>query len=144
MIMNPFIIAITLILILAIGYILSRPFLNAHTMPESSATTRDYLLQYETLLSEINELEATVAQSGDSKDTLGTIETKKHIAAALLKKINPLLVADQMSITKQPATEQSDGQAQIGLPLEEADYCPCCGSDVLDNDKFCTHCGYPL
>lgn len=142
--MDILLIIITVVVIMGVAYILSRPF--AHTKPASNGRgdTRDAQLQYEVLLREIK----TLQEDNDPADALDEvcrqIEDKKRQAAHLLSLIDAPLEGDLApQIVREPRV-QEDTRPDTLLLRDNTTVCPQCGRRVASSDKFCTHCGNRL
>lgn len=142
--MDILLITVIFAIIVTIGYILSRPFMNAETMNNTSSINGEYSIKYQMLLSEIKNLEDECLSAENPEHACEQLEDKKQQAANLLRKIYPPENKDLSSTGAEPAVKQSDTQPERDLSREVTLYCPQCGSQVLHSDKFCTHCGQSL
>jgi len=89
--MDLLLIIIILLIVLTIGYILSRPFADAEKREDSLNRIKIYEIQYQALLKEIKELEKKVREGTGTVEHQILIEAKKKQAAELLSLINPSL-----------------------------------------------------
>lgn len=129
--MNIPLILITVLMVIIISYILSRPFLKADNEPEPVTTLSQYESQYDALLGEIKTLEVTFERTQD-QSYRQQIEDKKEAAADLL------ILIDQEK--QQPPAANPAWDA----PHPTTVICPHCGRRVISGDKFCAYCGHRL
>jgi len=141
--MDFYLIAITIIIVLAIAYILSRPFTNAESLQGSSGYFDAYQAQYQSLLREIKNLENDCA-NGENDEGCHQIVIKKEQAAQLLRLINPSLNDQPFSSQPVNASSSADTKPEYALRHDGFYICPQCGDRVMSSDKFCTHCGHRL
>lgn len=87
--MEPLLIVIVFILVVVIGYILSRPFENPPQTPPKSPKSDQLENPYESLLLEIKELQYKRETANDPGDLDRQIEAKKRQAADLLRQTDP-------------------------------------------------------
>lgn len=143
--MDIFIVIIIMIIVVAIGYILSRPFMSgSKAVHEAPAIVNDYQFQYQMLLKEIKSLQTECEENHCPEDITSQLEQKKRVAANILRKINPPIddeiPNDRMADTTDQLSKESDQHtSKVG-----AYFCPQCGNQVISSDKFCTHCGKRL
>jgi hypothetical protein len=86
--MEPLLIAIVLLLVIVIGYILSRPFDNPPEAPTPPSRKPDHKSAYDALLDEIKSLQDALNVGGDVDDIEEQIRAKKQEAANLLRQEN--------------------------------------------------------
>ena len=89
--MDILLIIILLLIVLTIGYILSRPFIDAETHEAIPNRKRNYENQYQALLKEIKALEKEVQEGAGAVEHQNLIAKKKKQAAELFHLINPSL-----------------------------------------------------
>jgi hypothetical protein len=89
--MEPLLIAIVLLLVIVIGYILSRPFDNPPEAPTPPSRKPDHKSAYDALLDEIKSLQDALNDGGDVDDVEEQIRAKKQEAANLLRQENASL-----------------------------------------------------
>ena len=142
--MDILLIIITAVIVMAIAYVLSRPFANPAPILNSPREDKDYQQQYKNLLREIKTLQDECEAPDAAEEICSRIEEKKQLAASLLRLINEPF---EEQITPYPINEPVDPEeTQPETPyLRDKTYvCPRCGSRVASSDKFCTHCGHRL
>ena len=142
--MDLFLIIITVVIVMGIAYVLSRPFANPKPVLETPRSSQDYQQQYQNLLKEIKILQDDCETVGAPEEICNQIEEKKQLAADLLRLINEPI---QDQLPPKPVNEPLDPQdTQPEAPfLRDHTYiCPRCGGRVASSDKFCTHCGNQL
>ncbi|MDF1520655.1 MAG: hypothetical protein RQ728_06810 [Brevefilum sp.] len=83
--MEPLLIAIVLLLVIIIGYILSRPFDNPPETPTPPSRKADHKSAYDALLDEIKSLQEELKAGGDIDGIEEQIRVKKQEAANLLR-----------------------------------------------------------
>lgn len=142
--MDIFLIFIILIIVIAIGYILSRPFINTNAMREAPSTVGDFEFQYQMLINEIIALEEDCESAEKPDEICDQIDEKKEKAANLLRLINPPLEKDFTAEQPAPPAEEEYIKPDQTTPKDGTYICPQCGSRVKSSDKFCTHCGHRL
>jgi hypothetical protein len=142
--MDIFLIIITVVIIMGIAYILSRPF--AHPQPTSVSTgnTQDVHRQYEALLREIKILQEDQDLDDSSIEISSQIEEKKQQAAQLLRLIDAPLEEDLTPSPVQEPYPPEDTRPEALFHRDNTTVCPQCGRRVASSDKFCTHCGNRL
>jgi hypothetical protein len=89
--MELLLIAIVLLLVIVIGYILSRPFDNPPEAPTPPSHKPDHKSAYDALLDEIKSLQDELNAGGDIDGIEEQIRAKKQEAANLLRQINASL-----------------------------------------------------
>lgn len=89
--MNPLLILIFIPMVIAIGYILSRPFENLSKYQPIPPSKDDLKFRYESLLQEIKKLQHKPHVKLDPTEVNKLIAEKKQEAAELLRKLNPNL-----------------------------------------------------
>lgn len=139
--MDIVLIIIMLAIVIAIGFILSRPFLNADLMHLSYNGAKKLKFQYQALLTEIKSLEGELHVAQNAEDVADLLTQKKQLAANLLRQI------DLENNFKDDASD--DGEPYQTLPEREINwnemtFCSQCGQRVKYSDKFCTYCGHRL
>ena len=142
--MDILLIIITLVIVMGIAYILSRPFTNPAPVPETPGKAQNYQHQYENLLREIKTLQDECENFDAPQELCAQIEEKKHLAANLLRLIN---VPVEEDLTTHPVNEPldpEDTQPENPFLRGNSTVCPQCGSHVASSDKFCTYCGHRL
>jgi len=142
--MDLLLIIITIVIVMGIAYVLSRPFANPKPVPEIPQVTQDYQQQYQNLLREIKILQEECETMDAPEGIFSQIKEKKQLAADLLRLIKEP-VEDQMTPTpvKEPANLH-DTQPENPFLHDQTYICPRCGGRVASSDKFCTHCGNRL
>lgn len=137
-------------IVIAIGYVLSKPFSKQTDIHEEMGfvdhTSVDDIDddQYQTLLREIKALERDCESGLISKEACkDEIIEKKKVAAHLLRICTPSKHIGEKSQTF-IATKDINVQPTAELTTKAAHFCPQCGDKVLINDKFCMHCGHRL
>jgi hypothetical protein len=95
--MEPLLIIIAIILLLIIGYVLSRPFEHPPETAEMPHTGEDPQADYQDLLNEIKLLQRELESSQDTAAIEKKIEIKKRQAADLLRRIKPSMEKDRDS-----------------------------------------------
>lgn len=146
--MEPLLIVIIIVLVLAITFILSRPFWKAAPaqgamyggVENSVDVNEDFEQDYHQLMQEISSLEAQQDENLNLQDSsiFDQIEAKKDQAANLLHLVHPAIKEQAGTYEAQHSDLAQDNT------LEAAQICPQCGSQILDNDKFCSKCGHRL
>lgn len=150
--MEPLLIVIIIVLVLAITFILSRPFWKAAPAQgaaqgaamgdakNSGDGSHDFEQDYHQLMQEISSLEAQQDENLNLQDSsiFDQIEAKKDQAANLLHLVHPAIKEQAGTYEAQHSDLAQDNA------LEAAQICPQCGSQILDNDKFCSKCGHRL
>lgn len=142
--MDYLLIVTVIAIVFAIGYILSRPFLNPDALREAPSVVGDYHVQYQTLLGEIKTLEGECEVAEVSDTVCDQLEEKKRLAANLLRLIHPHLDDEFTAYRHNAASELADTQPELELPRDGSYFCQQCGSRVISSDKFCTRCGHRL
>ena len=142
--MDILLIAITIVIILGIAFILSRPF--AHPKPVSTSTgeNRYYHRQYEILLDEIKALQKASEIPEAEEETLVQIKEKKLMAANLLRLMDAPLEEAHPALPAQEGRDPEETQPEYLFTMDNTTICPQCGRRVASSDKFCTHCGNRL
>jgi rubrerythrin len=143
--MDALLIIITIAIVVAIGYILSRPFFGADAVSERPfpEAPHPYERQYQDLLREIKTLEAE-CQAGENDKRVTQIEILKEKAANLLRLIDVQSEDDIPGYPADDASQSPEFQPEIGSHRDGSYICPQCGSRVIASDKFCPHCGHQL
>ena len=86
--MDIFLIIFIVIIVFLIGFILSRPFVNADQQQGSSDIKAHYQQQYQACLEEISSIQEAYPEGDMGEETLTQIKAKKQEAARLLRLIN--------------------------------------------------------
>lgn len=142
--MDIILIVITILIVMGIAYILSRPFTQPEPATEPPLEIQDYEQQYLNLLRDIKTLQNEVESSDAHGELLRQIEEKKQRAAYLLRLINePMENQTPPTLTNEP-TDPEDTQPENPFLRDNITVCPRCGGHVTSSDKFCTHCGNRL
>ncbi len=89
--MDPLLIVIVILLVVFIGYILSRPFDNPPEAPTPPSYKTDHKSAYDALLDEIRSLQEELNAGGDVDGIEEQIRAKKQEAANLLHQGNAIL-----------------------------------------------------
>jgi len=137
-------ILILLALVIAIGYILSRPFLGTNHSQNNADMLQTYQTQYKSLLQEIKTLQTNWKTNTDTTAILAELEEKKELAANLLRLIQ------SSSKGNDPSTEQESNSREQNFQMNNKNQhngsytCPKCGNQVVFKDKYCPSCGYHL
>ena len=142
--MDAFLIVIILAIVIAIGYILSRPFISADSGQNTAYSSGNYAIQYQVLLSEIKDLEAEYQPSEDSDVVSNRLVEKKQQAAQLLRLIDTPLKDKASMQTPNAGLQDLHVQPAQDLLRDDSYICSQCGSQIKSSDKFCTYCGHRL
>lgn len=138
--MDIFLLSLLILIVVAVGYILSKPFMQQDAVSSGFSQTPDYDYQYRQLLLEIINLERECDPEVLSDDICEQIDQLKKQAVDLLKLIHPGL--EKHNFPKDAADNTSNDTP--GNLLEDEQFCPKCGSLIIPSDKFCTRCGQSL
>lgn len=142
--MDVLLIIITLITVMGIAYILSRPFAKPQPAPETLGDSQGFQRQYEDLLMEIKTLQDEFEGLNAPEEICHQIEEKKQLAANLLRQMEAPVEDQAKPRAIDEPTDSEETQPENHF-LHEATYlCPQCGNRVVSSDKFCTHCGNRL
>lgn len=134
-----------LVIVIAIGYILSKPFTKSSDAQKLTEPAADFEDQYETLLREIKVIEQEYKDGTiDQEACLTQIDEKKKLAADLLRLIHPVVKDEIMLNQNAIGFEQAKDQPLFDPSAQGSYFCPQCGDQVLKSDKFCLHCGHRL
>ncbi len=142
--MDIILIIITLVIIIGITYILSRPFTRLEPAHETLGNTQNYQRRYEVLLREIKTLQDECDHFDAPEDICKQIEEKKQHAANLLKLINAPLENNITHHVMDKPVDLEETQPENPFIGQSAYLCPQCGRHVATSDKFCSHCGNRL
>ncbi len=142
--MDTLLIFLTLAIVVAIAYILTRPFNNPSELQQSSFSNGDYEIQYLSLLREIKTIEQDCEAGDVSEDICNQLADKKRKAADLLRLMNQALDPDQPFVQQPGVSSPLDTQPEGDTPNPNTHICPQCGYKVVSSDKFCSHCGKRL
>lgn len=139
--MDVVLIIIMLAIVIAIGFILSRPFLNADLLHQSYNGAKKLKFQYQALLTEIKSLESELTLAQNAEDVADLLTQKKQLATNILRQM------DLENNFKDDVPD--DGKPNQALPEREINwnevtFCSQCGEQVKYSDKFCTYCGHRL
>ena len=86
--MDIFLIIFIVIIVFVIGFILSRPFLNADQQQVPSKATTNYHSEYQEILKEIKSIQEAYPEALMKEEISDQLEKKKLEAARLLRLIN--------------------------------------------------------
>ncbi|MFW5714636.1 MAG: zinc-ribbon domain-containing protein [Brevefilum sp.] len=142
--MDILLIIITVVIVMGIGYILSRPFSNPQPAPATTGKTQNYQRQYENLLREIKTLQDDCENFETSQELCDQIEVKKQQAARLLKFINTPLEKELTPYPVNDPVDPEETQPENHFLRGNKAVCPQCGRRVASSDKFCIYCGHRL
>lgn len=142
--MDYLIVFFIVIIVIATGYILSKPFSKQMDQSEE-INLLEHEHRYQNLLEEIREIEKD-CDSGNmpKEDCRQMITEKKELAANLLRVIDPTMKIENIVTNEIKAAQPEDAQGLGQFQSQGAMFCPQCGDQVLPNDKFCMHCGHIL
>ncbi len=138
--MDIFLLFLLFLIVIAVGYVLSKPFMQQEAISSGFRHTPDYDNQYRQLLLEIKNLERECDPEVLSDDSCEQIDQLKQQAVELLKQIHS---APDKHYPHQDDTVYTSNESPDNLN-EQEQFCPRCGSLVIPSDKFCTHCGQSL
>ena len=144
--MDLILILFIVVVIICMGYILSKPFTNQTNSSEEPPVEFDlYEEEYKTLLMEIKDIERDCEAGAIPEADCGEqIEQKKKEAANVLRSMRaqspPGGENDSSVATPTEIREEPEGT----ISYKAVDVCPQCGGEVAQGDKFCMHCGHPL
>lgn len=133
-----------LIIVIATGYILSRPFIKSiNNVPTSH--TIELQGQYQALLEEIRQLMSD-CESGaiPIDDCSQQIKEKKRMAADLLRDMDSQTRTAVIAAGQNKPINGENRESLAGDPSTSGHYCPQCAGQVISSDKFCMHCGHRL
>ncbi len=142
--MDILIIAIFIIFLAGIGYILSRPFVQAEENNDFTIGDDDLVLHYATLKNEIELLQEKCKNEALAGEYLDLLDEKKREVEQL---------QNQMGLEEEepPQPEEiiftpeiSETQPKLDLSQDGSYVCPQCGNRVYSSDKFCPNCGHQL
>jgi hypothetical protein len=142
--MDILLIVITVVIIMGIAFILSRPFAHPKPATETAGKTQDYLHQYENLLREIKILQDECENLDGQDEACSQIEVKKHQAANLLRLIDTPLAENALLYPIKEPSDPEEAQPESLFLMDNTTICPQCGRRVASSDKFCTQCGNRL
>ena len=142
--MDILLIIITVVIVMGIAFILSRPFANPKPASLPARESPDIRRQYETLLREIKALQDECEHLNDPDEACSQIEEKKLQAADLLRRMNAPLDEVLVLEPAQVHPEAEDTRPESFFFRDNTTVCPRCGRRVASSDKFCTHCGNRL
>jgi rubrerythrin len=142
--MDIFIVIITLVIVIGITYILSRPFTKLEPAKETPGNTKNYRRRYEDLLREIKTLQDECKHFDAPEEICKKIEEKKQHAANLLRLINAPREENTNCNTVDEPFDPEETQPESPFIDKKAFLCPKCGYPVATSDKFCSHCGNRL
>jgi len=142
--MDILLIVITVVIVMGIAFILSRPFAHPKPATETAGKTQDYQRQYENLLLEIKILQDECENLDPQDEPCSQIEVKKHQAAHLLRLIEAPLAENAMLYPITESRDPEETQPESLFLMDNTTICPQCGRRVASSDKFCTHCGNRL
>jgi len=132
------------IIVITTGYVLSKPF--SKQMDQSEETSLlDHERQYQNLLEEIRGIEQD-CETGiiTIDDCVHQIREKKEIAANLLRVIDPTMKIESVISDEFKPAEPNNTQTSAQFQSQGSYFCPQCGDQVMNSDKFCMHCGHRL
>jgi hypothetical protein len=86
--MDIFLIIIIVIMVFLIGFILSKPFLNADNEQDTPKTSKNYKNQYQELLQDIKSIQDAYPTEPLPEEIADQLKEKKQEAAYLLRLIN--------------------------------------------------------
>ncbi len=142
--MDILIIAIFIIFLAGIGYILSRPFVQAEENNDFTIGDDDLVLHYASLKNEIELLESKFENEEMAGEYLDLLDEKKREIEQLQNQMG-------LDEEKPPQPEEiivtpeiSETQPKFDLSQDGSYVCPQCGNRVYSSDKFCPNCGHQL
>ena len=138
--MDIFLLFLLFLIVIAVGYILSKPFMQQDAVSSGFSQTPDYDFQYRQLLLEIKNLERECDTEVLSDDICDQIDLLKKQAVELLKQIH---TGPEEHTPPQDTSVYTSNDSTDNLH-EQEQFCPKCGSLVIPSDKFCTRCGQSL
>lgn len=142
--MEYLIILFILIIVIATGYVLSKPF-TKQSEGSYEAQLIDYKRQYQDLLEEIKGIEKECeADSIPIDDCIHQINEKKKMAADLLRTIDPTMEIESVISDEIKPAETDKKRTTADLLSQGIYFCPQCAGKVMNSDKFCIHCGHRL
>lgn len=142
--MDILLIIITLITVIGIAYILSRPFAKPQPALDTFEDSQNFQRQYEDLLMKIKTLQDECENLNTPEEICHQIEEKKQLAANLLRQMEkPVEDQAQPCVIEEPA-DSEETQPEDHFLHGRTYICPQCGNRVVASDKFCTHCGNRL
>ncbi len=142
--MDLLLIIITIIIIMGIAYVLSRPFTHPQPALEPPWETQDSQQQYESLLREIKTLQDECENFNAPEELCRQIKVKKQQAADLLRRINDPVLDPFPPEAVEKRKDPEETQPESPFLHANTYVCPHCGRRVASSDKFCTHCGNRL
>ncbi len=138
--MDLLLIVFVLVVVICMGYILSKPFTYPNSTPESKdADEVDLEDRYQMILGEIKSFE----QDRLAEDAPGDVLPGEHDQRDQMIS-SPSMVAEGDQTPYASLSESGPDQPSGEQLPKGASYCPQCGFEVLSSDKFCLHCGHPL
>ena len=143
--MDYILIALILIILICMGYTLIKPFLYQTDSDEVATGEVNLEDQYQRLLENIRVLERD-CESGTlpKEDCTTQLDEMKLEAESMLRVINLHMGAESTEAQVISAPDETkDGPPQKPSP-QDSGYCPQCGEQIMESDKFCMHCGHTL
>ena len=131
-------------IIAATGYILSKPFLNQDQLVGELAMDPDFDQRYYQLLQEIKAIEENCISEEMPDDLCSQVEALKKQAADLLKQADLLSDRIPQKSLYAGSSKVDDHHPGTTPTQEQPVYCSKCGSQIINGDKFCVHCGQNL
>lgn len=133
-----------LIIVIATGYVLSKPFTRKEVEQEE-APVLDREAQYQKRLEEIKAIgREWKAGTLPEDECTNQIREKKEKAADLLRLINSEMEPEWTASENIEGAESVSNPTMTNLPAQDLHHCPLCGDQVMLSDKFCMHCGHRL
>lgn len=142
--MDILLIIITLVIVMGIAYILSRPFAHLEPAAETPGDTQNVEQQYEDLIREIKTLQDECDHLETPEEICRQIEEKKQLAANLLRQISAAIKEQPTPYRADESIDPEETQPENPFLHDSLYVCPQCGGHVATSDKFCTHCGNRL
>ncbi len=138
--MDYILIVFVLVVVICMGYILSKPFTHPNNTPESHDSDEvDLEDRYQMILGDIKAAEQDrLAEEAAGDFRVGQPDQQKMMASESQR------VAEGDQAPYSSPSESTLGTPNGEHPPKGVTYCPQCGFEVLSSDKFCLHCGHPL
>jgi|GEM_PF-3114550 len=144
--MDLILIIFIVVVIICMGYILSKPFTNQTNSSEEPPVEVDlYEEEYKTLLMEIKDIERD-CESGalPEWECAERIEQKKKEAANMLRSMSTQYPPGGENGSSGTTPAETREEPEETISYKAVGVCPQCGGEVAQGDKFCMHCGHPL
>jgi hypothetical protein len=137
--MDYILIIFVLVVVICMGYILSKPFTHPNTPESHDSDEVDLEDRYQMILGDIKAAE----QDRLAENAAGDLRSDQPNQ---LNKVTPVsqMVAEGDQASYSSPSESTPDSPNGEQPPKGVTYCPQCGFEVLSSDKFCLHCGHPL